>query len=60
MRKIFILLAATICAVGAYAASITASDVDFGIVSIKGQSSVTATEEIPVSWNGLSNQGYYI
>ncbi len=60
MRKIFILLAATICAVGAYAASITASDVDFGIVSIKGKSSVTATEEIPVSWNGLSNQGYYI
>ncbi len=60
MRKIFILLAATLCAVGAYAASITASDVDFGIVSIKGQSSVTATEEIPVSWNGLSNQGYYI
>lgn len=60
MRKIFILLAATICAVGAYAASITASDVDFGIVSIKGQSSVTATEVIPVSWNGLSNQGYYI
>ena len=60
MRKIFILLAATICAVGAYAASITASDVDFGIVSIKGQSTVTATEEIPVSWEGLSNQGYYI
>lgn len=60
MRKIFILLAATICYMGAYAASITASDVDFGIVSIKGQSSVTATEEIPVSWNGLSNQGYYI
>lgn len=60
MRKIFILLAATMCCVGAYAASITASDMDFGTVSIKGQSSVTATEEIPVSWNGLSNQGYYI
>ena len=57
MRKIFILLAATICAVGAYAASITASDMDFGTVSIKGQSSVTATEVIPVSWEGLSNQG---
>ena len=60
MRKIFILLAATICCVGAYAASITAGNMDFGTVSIKGQSYVTATEEIPVSWNGLSNQGYYI
>lgn len=60
MRKIFILLAATICAVGAYAASITASDMDFGTVSIKGQSYVTATEEIPVSWSGLSDQGYSI
>ncbi len=60
MRKIFILLAATICAVGAYAASITASDMDFGTVSIKGQSSVTATEVIPVSWSGLSDQGYSI
>lgn len=59
MRKIFILLAATICAVGAYAASITASDIDFGTVSIKGQSSVTATEVIPVSWSGLS-EGYSI
>ena len=60
MRKIFILLAATMCCVGAYAASITAGNVDFGTVSIKGQSYVTATEEIPVSWEGLSNQGYYI
>lgn len=60
MRKIFILLAATMCCVGAYAASITAGNMDFGTVSIKGQSYVTATEEIPVSWNGLSNQGYYI
>ena len=60
MRKIFILLAATVCAVGAYAASITASDMDFGTVSIKGQSSVTATEVIPVSWSGLSDQGYSI
>ena len=48
------------CAVGAYAASITASDMDFGTVSIKGQSSVTATEVIPVSWSGLSDQGYSI
>ena len=60
MRKIFILLAATMCCVGAYAASITAGNVDFGTVSIKGQSYVTATEEIPVSWNGLSDQGYSI
>ena len=57
MRKIFILLAATMCCVGAYAASITAGNMDFGTVSIKGQSYVTATEEIPVSWEGLSNQG---
>lgn len=60
MRKIFILLAAMVCYMGAYAASITASDVDFGTVSIKGQSYVTATEVIPVSWSGLSDQGYSI
>lgn len=60
MRKIFILFAAMVCYMGAYAASITASDMDFGTVSIKGQSSVTATEEIPVSWSGLSDQGYSI
>lgn len=60
MRKIFILLAAMVCYMGAYAASITASDMDFGTVSIKGQSSVRATEEIPVSWSGLSDQGYSI
>ena len=60
MRKIFILLAAMVCYMGAYAASITASDMDFGTVSIKGKSSVTATEVIPVSWSGLSDQGYSI
>lgn len=60
MKKIFILLAAMVCYMGAYAASITASDMDFGTVSIKGQSSVTATEEIPVSWSGLSDLGYSI
>lgn len=60
MRKIFILLAAMVCYMGAYAASITASDMDFGTVSIKGQSYVTATEVIPVSWSGLSDQGYSI
>lgn len=60
MKKIFILLAAMVCYMGAYAASITASDMDFGTVSIKGQSSVTATEVIPVSWSGLSDQGYSI
>ena len=57
MRKIFILFAAMVCYMGAYAASITAGNMDFGTVSIKGQSYVTATEEIPVSWEGLSNQG---
>lgn len=60
MKKVFILLAAMVCYMGAYAASITASDMDFGTVSIKGQSSVTATEEIPVSWSGLSDLGYSI
>ena len=49
-----------VCYMGAYAASITASDMDFGTVSIKGKSSVTATEVIPVSWSGLSDQGYSI
>ena len=60
MKKIFILFAAMVCYMGAYAASITASDVDFGTVSIKGQSTVTATEVIPVSWSGLSDLGYSI
>ena len=60
MRKIFILFAAMVCYMGAYAASITAGNMDFGTVSIKGQSYVTATEEIPVSWEGLSNQGLSI
>ncbi len=58
MRKIFTIIAAVLCAMSMSAASITAADVDFGSVSIKGQSSVMNTIDVPVSWKGLSDQGY--
>ncbi len=44
----------------AHGASITAADVDFGSVSIKGQNDVQGTASVNVSWSGLSNMGYSI
>lgn len=40
-----------------FAASITASDVDFGEVSIKGKSDVMGSTTLHVSWSGLPEYG---
>ncbi len=56
MKKIFFLLAAMMCYIGAWAASITAPTVDFGTVSIKGQTlPVTGSQDVTVSFSGFSN-----
>lgn len=60
MRKILISFALVMISVMSQAASITASDVDFGTTSIKGKSSVTGSYDVAVSWSGLSNQDYSI
>ncbi|MBR1809949.1 MAG: hypothetical protein IJ776_11290 [Paludibacteraceae bacterium] len=49
------LLIANLCAFSQ--SGITAGDHDFGTVSIKGQSSVTGTADIPVSWQNLPDGG---
>ena len=54
MRKIFLFLAACAMSIGTFAASITASDVDFGTVSIKGQTlPVTGSKDVHVTFSGL-------
>lgn len=54
MRKIFLFLAACAMSIGTFAASITASDVDFGSVVIKGQTlPVTGSKEVHVTFSGL-------
>ena len=59
MKKIFLFLAACAMSIGAFAASITASDVDFGTVSLKGQTlPVTGSEEVHVTFSGLANYSY--
>ena len=56
MKKIFFLFAAMMCYIGAFAASITAADVDFGTVSIKGQTlPVTGSTDVHVTFSGLAN-----
>lgn len=60
MRKILLSFALVMISVMSQAASITASDVDFGTTSIKGKSSVTGSYDVAVSWSGLSNEGYSI
>ena len=56
MKKIFLFLAACAMSIGAFAASITASDVDFGTISLKGQTlPVTGSEEVHVTFSGLAN-----
>lgn len=56
MKKIFFLFAAMMCYIGTFAASITAADVDFGTVSIKGQTlPVTGSTDVHVTFSGLVN-----
>ncbi|MBO4665407.1 MAG: hypothetical protein J5612_00880, partial [Paludibacteraceae bacterium] len=61
MRKIFSFLALIVCALAVNAASITAPKVDFGTVSIKGQSlPVSDSKTVTVTFSGLATDGYYM
>ena len=59
MKKIFLFMAACAMSIATYAAaSITVSDVDFGTVSIKGQSlPLYGSTTITVTWSGLTSEG---
>ena len=60
MKKIFSLLTLTIISVMSWAASIntTPSTIDFGTVSIKGQSlPMYGSQTITVTWSGLTTEG---
>ena len=60
MKKLYLLAALLLASAIGFAASITVSPstVDFGSVSIKGQSlPVTGTTSVTVTWSGLTNQG---
>ena len=59
MKKLYLLTALLLASAIGFAASITVSPstVDFGSVSIKGQSlPVTGTTSVTVTWSGLTNQ----
>ena len=59
MKKLYLLTALLLASAIGFAASITVlpSTVDFGSVSIKGQSlPVTGTTSVTVTWSGLTNQ----
>lgn len=59
MKKILSLVALILISTMSFAASITATDVDFGIVSIKGQQlPVTGSQTITVTFSGLATEGY--
>ena len=60
MKRIFFLTSVITLCMMSYAASITVSPskVDFGSVSIKGQSlPVTGSQTVTVTWSGLSTEG---
>ena len=60
MKKLYLLTALLLASAIGFAASITVSPstVDFGSVSIKGQSlPVTGTTSVTVTWSGLTNKG---
>jgi len=58
MKKILFFLAACALSINVLAASITASDVDFGTVSIKGQAlPMYGSQTITVTWSGLTSEG---
>ena len=60
MKKFFLFLATCAMSIATFAAaSITASDVDFGTVSIKGESlPITGSQTVTVSFSGLATEGY--
>lgn len=62
MKKLFSFFAALfLCAMAVNAASITAPKVDFGTVSIKGQSlPYSNSQTVTVSFKGLATDGYYL
>lgn len=54
MKKITSLLVfCLLCTINALAASISADDKDFGTVSIKGETQVSGTSDVHVTWQGL-------
>ena len=58
MKKLFSLLALTLVCAITFAASITAPNVDFGTISIKGkQKPVTGSQAVVVTWSGLASDG---
>lgn len=61
MKRIASFLALILFSAFAFAASITAPTVDFGTISIKGQTlPVTDTKTVQVSFSGLATDGYYM
>lgn len=59
MKKILSFLALVLISAMSYAASITATDVDFGTISIKGQDlPVTGSQTVTVTFSGLATDGY--
>ena len=62
MKKLLSFFAALfLCAMAVNAASITAPKVDFGTVSIKGQSlPYSNSQTVTVSFKGLATDGYYL
>lgn len=60
MRKLISFVALFLCAAALQAETINASDLDFGTVSIKGQSYVMGTADIDVSWTGFAADGRYL
>ena len=61
MKKICSFLALILFSAMSFAASITAPNVNFGTVSIKGQTlPVTGSETVKVTFSGLATEGYYM
>ena len=61
MKKLLFFLAACALSLSTFAASITASDIDFGTVSIKGVAPadlpLTGSGTVTVTWSGLTSEG---
>lgn len=58
MKKILSFVALLLVSAMSFAASITAADVDFGTVSIKGKTlPVMGSQTVTVTWSGLTSEG---
>ena len=54
MKKITLfIISCLLCSINASAASISADDLDFGTVSIKGETQVSGTSDVHVTWQDL-------